>query len=133
MALELRGVRALLQVFDMPTSIRFYRDVLGFAVAQTSHPVDQYGWWVLLRREGTELMLNAAYEEPERPPVPDAARTAAHRDTGLFFECPDVEAAYRHLRAHGLAVAEPVVQSYGMKQVYVRDPDGYVLCFQWPA
>ena len=30
MGIELRGVCALLQVFDMPTSVRFYRDVLGF-------------------------------------------------------------------------------------------------------
>jgi glyoxylase I family protein len=30
MALDLRGVTTLLQVYDMPTSVRFYRDVLGF-------------------------------------------------------------------------------------------------------
>jgi hypothetical protein len=30
-------------------------------------------------------------------------------------------------------VKEPVVQRYGMKQLYVRDPDGYSLCFQWKA
>jgi hypothetical protein len=30
-------------------------------------------------------------------------------------------------------VKEPVVSGYGMKQMYVRDPDGYALCFQWAA
>jgi hypothetical protein len=30
MAIDVRGLVPLLQVFDMPTSIRFYRDVLGF-------------------------------------------------------------------------------------------------------
>jgi hypothetical protein len=30
-------------------------------------------------------------------------------------------------------VKEPKVAPYGMKQLYVRDPDGYNLCFQWPA
>jgi glyoxylase I family protein len=30
-------------------------------------------------------------------------------------------------------VNEPKVAPYGMKQLYVRDPDGYGLCFQWPA
>ena len=29
----MRGVCPLLQVYDMPTSVRFYRDTLGFEVA----------------------------------------------------------------------------------------------------
>lgn len=32
MAMDIHGVAPLLRVFDMPTSLRFYRDVLGFAV-----------------------------------------------------------------------------------------------------
>jgi Glyoxalase/Bleomycin resistance protein/Dioxygenase superfamily len=35
MAIEIRGMAPLLQVFDMPTSIAFYRDVLGFEVERT--------------------------------------------------------------------------------------------------
>lgn len=27
----------------------------------------------------------------------------------------------------------PKVALYGMKQLYATDPDGYILCFQWPA
>lgn len=37
------------------------------------------------------------------------------------------------LRAHGVDVKPPTVAPYGMKQLYVRDPDGYTLCFQWRA
>lgn len=36
MALDIHGIAPLLQVFDMPTSIHFYRDVLGFEIVQTS-------------------------------------------------------------------------------------------------
>jgi catechol 2,3-dioxygenase-like lactoylglutathione lyase family enzyme len=130
MPIELRGMAPLLMVFDMPTSLAFYRDVLGFQAVSTSNPE---GDWVLLRRDGIELMLNTAFEAPDRPPAPDPARAAAHRDTALFFGCPDVDAAYGQLRALGLEVQPPVVRDYGMKQVYVTDPDGYNLCFQWPA
>ncbi len=80
-----------------------------------------------------ELMLNTAYEEDARPPAPDAARTAAHDDTAIYFGCPDVDAAYAYLRARGVAAKEPRIAHYGMKQLYVSDPDGYSLCFQWPA
>jgi glyoxylase I family protein len=132
MGIGLRGLAPLLEVFDMPTSVRFYRDVLGFEVVQTSGLGDNFGW-ALLRRNGVELMLNTAYEDDQRPPAPDPARVAAHHDTALFFGCADVDGAYVHLRRHGCKVEPPVVQSYGMKQLYVSDPDGYNLCFQWPA
>jgi len=123
----------LLQVFDMPASVRFYRDVLGFDVVQTSkREGDQFDWG-LLRLGNVEVMLNTAYEQEHRPPAPDAKRMAAHRDTCLYFGCPDVDTVYRHLQSHGIEVKEPRVAPYGMKQMYVRDPDGYELCFQWPA
>jgi len=132
MALEVEGVCPLLEVFDMPKSIAFYRDVLGFEVLKTAGPGDDVGWaW--LRLDDAELMLNTAYEAEERPPAPDPARVAAHRDTALYFGCRDLDGAYACLRSCGLDVKEPVVQAYGMKQLFLQDPDGYGLCLQWPA
>ena len=133
MSIQVNGVCPLLQVFDMPTSIRFYRDVLGFEVIQTSDREGDRFDWGLLRLNDAEVMLNTAYEEEDRPQDPDPKRMAAHADTCLYFGCPDVDAAYRHLRSHGVHVNEPHVAPYGMRQVYVRDPDGYELCFQAPA
>lgn len=135
MALDVRGLTPLLQVYDMPTSVRFYRDVLGFEVVTTSPTLGEDRFhWALLRLGNAELMLNTAYEfDHERPAEPEHARTAAHDDTGLYFGCPDVKAAYEELRAKGVTVKEPSVTGYGMKQLYLRDPDGYALCFQWSA
>jgi glyoxylase I family protein len=132
MSIDVRGMCPLLQVFDMPTSVQFYRDVLGFEVVETSSPGDQFDW-AMLRLNAAEVMLNTAYEEPNRPAAPDPARVAAHGDTSLYIGCPDVDSAYQHLRAHGVDVDAPSVAPYGMKQLYVSDPDGYVLCFQWRA
>ena len=133
MSIEVRGVCVLLQVFDMPTSVRFYRDVLGFEVVQTSPPEgDQFDWgW--LRLGESQLMLNTAYEQEFRPAQPDATRIAAHDDTCLYFSAPDVDAVYQHLLAHGIDVQEPTIAPYGTKQLYLHDPDGYSLCFQWPV
>lgn len=133
MPIEIRGMAPLLQVFDMPTSIKFYRDVLGFEVATTSNPKGEHFDWALLRRNGVELMLNTAYEQDARPPAPDPRRLAAHDDTAIYFSCPDVDAAYAHLRTVGVAAQPPKVAPYGMKQLYLSDPDGYNLCFQWSA
>jgi glyoxylase I family protein len=130
--MDIHGIAPLLQVFDMPTAIHFYRDVLGFKVSATSEPGDNCNW-ALLKLNGAELMLNTAYEADRRPAAPDSPRVAAHDDTCLFFGCEDLDAAYQHLRAHGLNLKEPKTAPYGMKQLWFHDPDGYGLCFQWPA
>lgn len=131
MELKIGGLCPLLQVFDMPTSIGFYRDVLGFEVIGPVPEGDECDW-ALLRLNESELMLNTAYEADARPPVADPARIAAHGDTALFFDCADVDAACAYLRSKGIDVSDPVVQDYGMKQLYLKDPDGYEICFQRP-
>ncbi len=130
--MDIHGVAPLLQVFDMPTAIRFYRDVLGFQLTNTSEPGDDCNW-CLLKLNGAEVMLNTAYEADQRPSNPDIARRAAHEDTCLFFGCKDLDAAYQQLRTHGVTLNPPKVAPYGMKQLWFSDPDGYGLCFQWPA
>jgi glyoxylase I family protein len=134
--MDIHGVAPLLQVFDMPTAIRFYRDVLGFTVTSSSEPLSALRDdcnWCLLKLNGAEVMLNTAYEPDQRPAAPDPARVAAHEDTCLFFGCEDLDAAYRHLRDHGVNLKEPKVAPYGMRQLWFKDPDGYGLCLQWPA
>jgi len=131
MAIEVRGIVPLLQVFDMPTAVKFYCDVVGFEVVMTDGKPAPNCDWILLRMQGFELMLNTAYEGPDRPPAPVPARAAAHDDSCLFFGCPDVDGAYRHFREKGLELGEPKVAPYGMKQLWLHDPDGYGLCFQW--
>jgi glyoxylase I family protein len=130
--IKVEGLTPLIQVFDMPTSVRFYRDVLGFTVVHQSLPGDEFDW-CLLRLDDSKLMLNTAYEKEHRPAEPDPARIAAHEDTALYFGCRDVEGTYAQLRAKGLDVKAPTVAPYGMKQLYLKDPDGYVICFQWPV
>lgn len=132
MTIEVRGLSPLIEVFDMPTSLAFYRDKLGFKVTDDSGQGDESGW-VMLRLGNATIMLNTAYDDGERPERPDPKRTAAHRDTCIYFGCPDVDAAYEHLKANGVSSHPPSVAPYGMKQLYVTDPDNYNLCFQWPA
>jgi catechol 2,3-dioxygenase-like lactoylglutathione lyase family enzyme len=133
MTIEVRGLAPLLEVFDMPASIAFYRDVLGFSISGTDGRPVPHNDWVLLELNGVQLMLNTAYEEEHRPPAPDNARIAAHGDTCIYFGCPDVDGAWEHLKAKGIDLGEPKIAPYGMKQLYLRDPDGYGICFQWPA
>ena len=132
MTLHIGSFATLLQVFDMPTSLRFYRDILGFEVASEVPPDDQCDW-VMLKKFESELMLNTAYEADERPPRPDPARIAAHKDVTLYIGCRELDAAYAYLSERGVAAKPPKVAPYGMNQLYFKDPDGYEICLQHPV
>lgn len=113
---SIRGLCPLLQVFDTPRSVRFYCDVLGFRIANRSqtYAVEdgvELFHSVLLKGEDTELMLNTAYDEGERPALPDRQRMGGHGDTGLFFSCPDVDAAYEH-SGYCFVVSQELVRRY---------------------
>ena len=130
MQLELSYLTPLIQVFSMPRSLTFYRDILGFEVVSDSGDGDNSSW-VWIRLSGCDLMLNDQYEPGHVPDAPPGERVKWHRDTCLYFGCPDVDAAYEYLRSKGLTLSPPEVAPYGMKQLYVSDPDNYNLCFQW--
>ena len=132
MTIKVTGLCTLLQVFDMVASIKFYRDALGFEIIDTA-PAEEPWDWVWLKLGDAHLMLNTAFEGLNRPASPDPARLRAHADTVLFFQCPNVDGAYRSLTAQGLDVVPPTVAPYGMQQLEIADPDGYQLVFQWPA
>lgn len=125
------GVTTLLEVFDMPRSLAFYR-ALGCAVIQHwGEGEDEAEWdWVFLKLGEADLMLNTRYERDTRPPAPDAARAKGHADTELFFECEDLDAICKALRENGIDTPEPEATFYGTKRICLTDPDGFLVWFQ---
>jgi glyoxylase I family protein len=133
MPIKVSSLTPLLQIYDMPRSAAFYRDILGFEIVMQSQPGEHFHW-ALLRLGEVELMLNTMFEsDEERPAHLDPSRIVGHSDMTLYFGCADVDEAWKYLRSKGVTVTEPVIQRYGMKQITVIDPDGYQLCFQHPG
>lgn len=130
MKFDIQSLCPLLQVFDMSTSLTFYCDILGFDIHESAGKKNDLGW-VWLKWNNADLMLNTAYETPDRPYQPDRNRMKAHDDTAIYFGCPHVDEAYNYLLSKGLTLDKPTITSYGMKQLYLHDPDGYNICFQW--
>ena len=65
--------------------------------------------------------------------APPPERVQWHQDTCMYFGCDDVDGAYEFLKAKGIDPNPPLETSYGMRQLYFRDPDNYNLCFQKPV
>ena len=132
MSITIDGMKPLIQVFNMRRSLAFYRDILGFEAVSDSGNGDDSSW-VWLRLNGCDLMLNDQYEPDDVPNEPPVERARWHGDTCLYFGCPDTDAAYEYLRSKCIELDPPKVAPYGMKQLYLSDPDNYNLCFQCPA
>ncbi|MGL4962623.1 MAG: VOC family protein [Inquilinus sp.] len=136
MVITARGMTPLLHVYDMPQSLAFYQEVLGFAVVDASAVVEapegRFPHWVWLALGPAQLMLNTAYDEGQRPAARVEARQRWHGDTCLYFGVDDVDAVYQALRSRLPDLQPPADAPYGMRQLTLSDPDGYSLCFQMP-
>jgi glyoxylase I family protein len=131
MDIEIKGMTPLLQVYDMPTTLAFYRDILGFEMVSSSWPGDDADWtW--LRWHGINLMFNTAYDKDERPDKPDWQRLGAHSDTSIYFGCPNIDTLYQYLLSKNVSVEPPHITKYEWKALTVRDPDNFLLIFHWP-
>lgn len=63
----------------------------------------------------------------------DGPAAGRGRGVGFFFLCDDAEAVRMEICARGLLLDPPVTAFYGMRQLFLKDPDGYQLCFQSPV
>lgn len=112
-------------VQDMQRSAQFYQETLGFEMVEQWTPDGKLSW-CKLRRGGTAIMLQLACDEDGDP-------GSWPNGMSLFVHCEDADAVYAEFVARGADVKPPSVSFYGMKQLFLRDPDGYELCFQNPT
>lgn len=112
-----------LAVKDIPTSLRFYSDVLGFETTFTLP--DDTGDIVhaSLKRGDVEIMLGRldltqAHDQGELGKGVSFYTTVADNE--------DVDALYAHAKREGARVVqEPVDQFWGHRDWIIADPDGY--------
>lgn len=111
---------ASLTVADLPTSLAWYRDVLGFTVARS------------FERAGT---LFAASLRAGAVPIlltqDDGARGADRaRGEGISLRlttAQDIDAMARRVRERGAALESEPADAWGARVFRLRDPDGFKL------
>lgn len=108
-------------VRDLRRSVRFYVDVLGF---------DEPDLWgeppsfAMPSRDGFVVMLA---ESPDFEPSPNGRRDC----WDAYFWVDEVDGFYESLLSREVDIVHgPEVRDlYGMKELGIRDPDGYMLVF----
>ena len=105
-------------VQDMDRAVRFYRDVLGMRV------LDSSPWWSSLDCFGARIGLHGTQGKT----VPEVPRDAhgAHAGATLTLRTTDLDADVVHLRHNGVEVISTSDNPWGRLAVFL-DPEGNVL------
>jgi lactoylglutathione lyase len=111
-------------VSDMPASLKFYVEGLGFTVALKWEP-DGTLRWCRLQLGGAGLMLQDFRRDDGIVRPPEGKLGVG---VSICFQCTDALAIYRQALSRGLQPTEPFVGN-GLWVTGLSDPDGYRIEF----
>lgn len=128
---EMRKLSPLLTVDAVEPCIPFWVERLGFAKTVEVPDGSSLGF-AILAKDGVEIMYQSrASVEKDIPPL-GQGHSAGFPAMGLFIEVSDIDAVDRALE--GIPHVIPRRRTfYGMEEIVVRDPGGYVVVFAQPT
>ena len=113
-------------VKDMPTMIKFYRDVLGFEIKEDLNTSNVY-----LKKDGTLFLLYGRndFEKMTNQKFEYVKGLNGHSELALYvdtFEEVDVE--YNKAISKGAtSVLAPTTEPWGQRTCYIADPEGNLI------
>lgn len=131
-----------LMVEDVAATVRFYQDVLSYQLVvgvvtmvkgESEHNfvtelTDEVMLdWANIKDDETEFMFQSRESlGGEILALKDVPIGASQT---LYIRVNDVDAHYAKCRDKVEVVAEPIDKFYGMREWYLKDNNGYILCF----
>lgn len=113
-------------VEDMPTMVKFYRDVLGFSIREAENASNVYlekdgTLFLLYRRTDFEAMTNHTFHY--------AKPVNGHFEIALSVENFDaVDKAFQEVTAKGATpILAPTTEPWGQRTCYIADPEGNLI------
>ena len=126
------GISPFFIVADVPATLSFYRDMLGFEVTfRGPAPNDEF--FGIVRRDGAMIMFKALGvivdgKEVLVEPIPNYKRKPAFcLDT--FIEVPDPDALAAEFASRGVQFSVPLGEGDGLRGFVIEDIDGHGLYF----
>ena len=128
------GISPFFIVADVPATLSFYRDKLGFEVTFRG-PTPEDEFFGIVRRDEAMIMfkaLGAIYDgkEVSVEPVPNYGRRPAF-SWDAYLEVPDPDALAAEFVSRGVTLSVPLTDrgDDGVRGFVIKDIDGYGLFF----
>jgi catechol 2,3-dioxygenase-like lactoylglutathione lyase family enzyme len=128
------GIIPFFIVANVPATLSFYRDMLGFEVTFRG-PTPEDEFFGIVRRNGATIMfkaLGAICEGKEVlvEPVPNYGREPAFT-WDAYLDVPDLEGLAAEFASRGVLFSSPLTDrdSDGVRGFVIKDIDGYGLFF----
>ena len=124
---EISGISPFFIVNDVPSSLSFYRDQLGFEITfQGPEPDDIF--FGIVRRGGAQILLKDIGVAPVPNYTRDIKKGIARWDA--FVAVPDPDALAAEFASRDVEFFEPLKDTDdGLRGFELEDADGYVLFF----
>jgi predicted enzyme related to lactoylglutathione lyase len=115
-----------LGVSDIHRSVGFYREFFGFQV-EDSYEAEWRMTWCWLKAGHAELMLQQLSADQQIRLNP-----AIGQSWVMYIRPHDIDATRARLKRAGFPLSDVVSTSYGARECFVSDPDGYELWLSVP-
>ncbi|MEL7113572.1 MAG: VOC family protein [Pseudomonadota bacterium] len=122
---HLTSCAAVFVVADIHRSVAFYRDQLGFSVAQIWGEPPSFA--IADTPRASIMLKQGDGDENAKRATPNKDRVGGLWDVYIWVQ--DLEAVKSFLTGANTAHSEPEEMSYGCTEIVVTDPDGYLICF----
>ena len=127
---ELSAISPFFIVNDVPSSLAFYRDRLGFEITFQGPAPDDIFFGIVCRG-GAQILLKAVGVAPVPNCTRDVKKGIARWDA--FVVVPDPDALATEFASRGVVFCEPLEDTDdGLRGFALKDVDGYVLFFGHP-
>ena len=130
---SISAISPLFIVADVPATLSFYRDMLGFEVTfRGPDPDDEF--FGIVRRDGAMIMFKALGVVSEGKevivePVPNYKRKPVF-SWDAYLEVPDPDALAAEFASRGVRFSVPLADNDdGLRGFVIEDIDGYGLFF----
>ena len=122
--MKLEGFGILVK--DMPTMVRFYRDVLGFEIKEEENTSNVY-----LEKDGTLFLLfrRSDFEQMTNRSFSYTNDINGHYEIAMGVEnYAAVDETFKRVVAKGaMPILEPTTEPWGQRTCYVADPEGNLI------
>lgn len=117
----------MLLVDSVDEALAWYEDVLG-AKLQHRLPDEPPFEWVSILLDGVEIMI--AQKESAKDWYTHAVKTSDNPSNCIIYlYVQDAHVLYQRIKDKIKVVMEPVDQYYGMREMVIQDPFGFILVF----